>query len=326
MLSKNFLLVALFMLGLTACSNNEDCGCEDLGSVEARITGDVNVKESRVMGNKWTYDQIGVMVTGTETSNMKTLYKNVGYETESNSTTALFTPIKQNEAIYFANDTEIVTFAAYAPYIKTLPSVLPGSNGVISVDTRSKNNNDDGQTSINYLYAEGAQASKMNPIVAFTGEYAFKHVMSRIILTFKASISDGFTGNEIFTAGNKFILGGLKLAGNFDITSGVAQATGPLVNDWNFTGAIHQDNLAAKTRKYTLLLLPQEYGAGSKMTIKIKIGSTEYVNNQIITANLAAGTSYNYTIILKKDGLEVSGSTITDWIEVDNKEGGAVSK
>ena len=331
MLSKNLLLAALIMLGMTACSDNENCGCEFENPVEAKISGDMNGMKSRVAGDQWTYDQIGVRVINAPTSNMESIYKNVGYETESNTSSAFFTPINPKEAIFFKDNTEIVTFAAYAPYKKTQPGVLPENNGIISVDTRSKNNNQDQQISINYLYASGAKASKMNPIVAFTKvseneDYSFKHVMSRLILTFKASVSDGFTGNEIFTStGGSYLLGGLKLVGNFNVTTGVAQATGSIVNDWDISNCIFVDNKVDKLRTYTLLLLPQENGPNSRMTISIKVNGTTYKNSQTINATLKPGLSYHYTIILKKNGLEISGSTITDWIEVDDVEGGAMS-
>lgn len=332
MLSKRYLLAALVMLGMMACSNEEDCGCEYDNPVEVKITGDMLGMKSRVIGNQWTYDQIGVRVTNAPNSNMEELYKNVGYETESNTTTALFTPIKQKDAIFFKNNTEVVTFAAYAPYKQSQPNVLPENNGKFSVDTRSHNNNESQQISINYLYASGATASKMDPILAFTQvspteDYSFKHVMSRLILTFKASISDGFTGNEIFNDGySSYVLGGLKLVGNFDMTTGVAQTTGALVNDWDITNCIHVDDKVNMLRTYTLLLLPQENGPNSKMTITIKVNGTTYTNTQTINANLKAGMSYHYTIILKKNGLEVSGSTITDWIEAGDVEGGAMSE
>lgn len=331
MLSKSFFLAALLMLGMMACSNNEDCGCEYTDPVEARIMGDMMGMNSRVIGNQWTYDQIGVRVVNAPSSDMETTYKNVGYETESNTTTALFTPIKQKDAIFFKHNTEIVTFAAYAPYSQTLKDVLPGNNGVISVNTRSSNNNQDQQESINFLYATGAKASKQNPIVSFTKisemeDYSFKHVMAKMSITFKASISDGFTGNEIFMDNSgSYLLGGLKLVGDFNVTTGIAQSTNPIVDDWDITQCIHVDNRADKIRTYTLLLLPQENG-NQKMSISIRVNNTTYVNNQTINATLKAGMSYHYTIILKKNGLEVSGSTITDWIHADNVEGGAMSK
>ena len=328
MLNKKLLLAGLIMLGFTACNNDEDCGCDPAPAnlVEAQVMGNINVKNSRVNGNLWTYDNIGIMVLDAPSSDMATVYKNVGYTTESNSTSAIFLPITQKDAIFFKKDNEIVTFAAYAPYIKTDPTVLPGNNGVLSVDTRSKNNNDDGQTSINYLYASGVKASKQDPIVSFSGEHAFKHCMSKMVITFRASIADGFTGDEIFLSTSRYQLGGLKLDGKFDVTSGVVTATGAIVPDWDFTNCIHINSPIEKERTYTMLLLPQENGAGSKMTVSITVNNQTYKNDKIITANLKPGMAYHYTIILKKNGLEVSGSTIDDWVDVDNKEGGAISE
>lgn len=321
------------MLGvMTACHNNDECGCEYTDKVEAQFTGQLSDVNSRVIGDKWTYDKIGIRVIDAKTSDMKNLYQNCAYETESNGSMALFTPVSPENAIFFQDKTEIVTFAAYLPYVASKPNELPGTNGLIDVNTQMNNNNSSDQISINYLYATGAKASKMDPIVAFTKvsnmeDFSFKHKMSRLRLIFKASTSDGFTGNEVFQdLMSTYVIGGLRLTGNFNMTTGLAQAISEPTEHWDFTNCIHQDDHAAKTRTYTLILLPQENAPNSKLNVAISIDGTTYKNNRTIDATFVAGKSYTYTIILKKNGLEVSGSTITDWIEVPNEEGAATTE
>jgi len=62
---------------------------------------------------------------------------------------------------------------------------------------------------------------------------------------------------------------------------------------------------------FTSILYPQSLG--SALTFKAVIDGQTYVNRTDINPALAAGTSYSYTITVKKTELEVSGATITDW-------------
>ncbi len=332
MLHKQLFLAAIIMLGMMTACHNDDCKCDRNDFVEAKFTGQLNEMNSRVMGNKWTYDKIGIRVIDAKTSNMMDLYKNCAYETESQGLTAMFTPVTPADAIFFQDKTEIVTFAAYLPYVASDPNVLPGTNGIIGVNTQDNNNNETEQLSINYLYATGASASKMDPIVAFTKisdteDYSFKHKMSRIRLIFKASLADGFTGDEIFENKlNTYNLGGLKLKGTFNVTTGLASSTAEPTEIWDITNCIHWDDHANKSRTYTLILLPQTSNPSSKLKVSINLNGTTYTNDRTIDANLVAGKSYTYTIILKKNGLEISGSTITDWVEVPNEEGAATTE
>ena len=62
---------------------------------------------------------------------------------------------------------------------------------------------------------------------------------------------------------------------------------------------------------FTSILYPQT--PGSALTFNAVIDGQTYVNRKDINPSLKAGTSYTYTITVKKTGLEVSGCTVTDW-------------
>ena len=322
-----------FAMTIMAACHNDDSSCVYGDLVEAKFVGETNTLNSRVVGNQWTYDKIGIRVTAAPVSDMAQRYKNVAYETESNGLIAEFLPVNTAQTIFFQDKTEEVTFAAYLPYVASNVDALPGDAGVISVNTLENNNNSSQQISINYLYAEGAKASKMNPIVKFTKiatdqDYSFKHKMSRLILSFKASIADGFTGNEIFVDANKsYVLGGLAHQGTFNVTNGTTDVTGSVIDDWDITNCFHMDDHTSKKRTFTLFLLPQDHGVTKKLAVSITTADgVVYKNNITIPATLEEGKSYTYTIILKKNGLEVGGSTITDWEEVGGADGGAMSE
>ena len=135
--TKIFMLAAL-TLSVVACSNDKEVINND--PVEARITaGLTNATESRAIDAKWNQDNIGVMVTAAPTSDMENMYKNVKYSTTSTDVNATFTA-ETGKGIFFQDATETVTFAAYAPYqTSAAANELPGTNGVIAVDTENNN-------------------------------------------------------------------------------------------------------------------------------------------------------------------------------------------
>lgn len=312
--TKMFLL-ATATFSVVACSNDE---ATDNGPVAARFTADIGAPLTRAVGSNWNADHIGITVTNSN-SDMKYMYKNVGYETSSTGATADFTPI--DDAIFFQDKDEIVTFSAYAPYQESsAASALPGTNGVISVDTKDYNGNnpDKSQEDIDFLFASGATASAKNPTVTFADnttnggeDCSFHHKMAQLNIVLRTSTTDGFAADKIFDGNNTFSLGGLKHEGTFDVTTGEAAATGTEVDGWNITECKNVDDKTANTRTYSLILLPQDLTKA--LNLGIAIDGILYTNNDKINPNLEAGKAYTYTITVKKTGLAVSGCTITDW-------------
>ncbi len=66
----------------------------------------------------------------------------------------------------------------------------------------------------------------------------------------------------------------------------------------------------------SVILYPQSV---SELKYRVIIDNEEYFAT--ITPALAAGTSYSYTVTVKKQGLEVTSATINDWTSQD---GGSV--
>lgn len=314
---KKYFFFAATALALAACSNNED---ENLGNgpVEARITAGVSTPETRANGSNWEQDAIGVMVTDAPNSTMEDLYKNVKYTTTANSASAaIFTP--EGEGIFFQDASETVTFAAYAPYQTSAANTLPGTDGVISgsTDAQSDRNN---QKDFDYIYASGATASRTNSTVEFKETTAFAHKMTRLIIVVKTSAQDGFTAQQV-TSGT-YSLSGLNHSGQFNVTTGVAEATGAIAtDDWSLTNYSLKTEGETDKVTFTSILYPQTLA--NALTFKAEIGGQTYTNNTINPA-LAAGKSYTVTITAKKTGLAVSGCTIDDWGNGDGGSGDAV--
>lgn len=301
-------MIATVATMLAACSNDENE--MNNGPVEARITAGIDGPATRAIDQKWSSsDKIGVMVTTATSSGMATLYQNVKYTVGNGGENGVFTA-EPGKGIFFQDASETVTFAAYSPYQASADAAtLPGTNGTVTGGNTQTQTDQATQETFDYLFASGATASKGAPTVEFKEGNNFKHQMARLILVLKTSETDGFTANQVF--GGTYKLGGLKHDGTFKVTDGTATATGGAVSDWNITNNYKEDDNSASTRTYTMILYPQT--TGGALTFSAIIAGQTYTNTTAIQPALDAGTSYTYTITMKKTGLTVSGCTITPW-------------
>lgn len=302
-------MIATVATMLAACSNDENE--INNGPVEARVTAGIDGPATRAIDQNWSLgNTIGVMVTTAANSDMETLYRNVEYTVGSAGTNGTFTA-ESGKGIFFQDASETVTFSAYSPYqtsanAATLPGGTDGT--VIGVNTKVQTDQATQET-FDYLFASGATASKDASTVEFKESYNFKHQMARLILVLKTSETDGFTAGQVFNGTYK--LGGLKHDGTFKVTDGTATASGDAVSDWNITNNYKEDGNPTGTRTYTMILYPQTT-SGALVFSAIIDGQT-YTNKDAIYPALDAGTSYTYTITMKKTGLTVSGCTISSW-------------
>lgn len=321
---KKQLIIAAAALFFAACSNDENMEITN-DPVEARITAGLSAPTTRAIGTNWNADEIGVWVKDAPASDMETMYKNVLYTTDSQEATATFTATT-GEGIFFQDADELVTFAAYAPYQPSADNAtLPGEEGKVDVNTQD-NNTKDKQESIDFLFAEGAQASRQSPTVTFAdntesggADHSFHHKMAQLNVEFQVSTDDGFIGEEIFDG--TFNLGGLVHEGTFDVTDGTTATTGTAVDNWNITDCNYTD--AATKRTYSFILLPQNLSS-KPLNVAVGIDRQTYRNSTTINPNLQAGYTYTYTITVKKTGLVVSGCTITPWSSGTTGSGEAV--
>lgn len=306
MKASKYWCLGIAALAFAACSNDE----ENLtsGPVEARITAGVNTPETRAINNQWEQDAIGVMVTDAPTSDMKELYKNVKYTTTANSASAAsFTP--EGEGIFFQDAGETVTFSAYAPYQASAANALPGTEGVIDGSTADQSTRDK-QKAFDYIYASGATASRSNSTVQFSGDKAFFHKMTRLVIIVKTSAQDGFTAEQVTTG--TYSLSGLKHDGTFNVVSGTAEAgeEAEAINDWSLTTNSLKTEGETDKVTFTSILYPQTLA--NALTFKAVIDGQTYTNNNL-QPTLETGKSSTITITVKKTGLEVEGCTVSDW-------------
>jgi len=318
------LMMMTAVLGLAACSSDENEVLD--GPVAAKITASIGGEvKTRAIDQNWTVtDAIGVRavsVSGTTTdvtSEMVDKYKNVKYTNGNAGTSGTFT---STDGIWFEDAQETVTFAAYYPYQESsAKNVLPGTDGVVTGgNTSTLNDTQVNQETVDFLFATGATASKSAPTVQFKDANQFQHKMARIILNVK--MGDGFTSKDPSQI-TALTLGGLIHEGTFNVTDGTASAStsATAVTDWSILS--NYKTTTAETYSYSMIVYPQSLS--SALTFTATANSQNYVNNSNIKPALAAGNSYEYTITIKKTGLEVSGCTIADWNKQTEQPGDAV--
>ena len=311
MKTTKFFMLAALALSATACSNDNDT--TTYGPREAVITAGINTPVTRANGSTWETDDIGVMVTAATTSNMPTLYKNVQYTTTSTSSDAATFTASTGAGIFFQDATETVTFAAYGPYqTSDNAATLPGSNGVISDISTTDQSTREKQKDFDFIYASGATATNSSYTVQFQGKNAFSHKMSRLIIQFVAATDAGFDATEVSNSGSTYAVSGLYHAGTFNVIDGTAVSTGSTTSNWslNDNSLRTETGTSATTATFTSILYPQNHSA-SGLTVPATIAGQTY--QATIKPNLESGKSYTYTITAKKQGLVVTGCTVTDW-------------
>lgn len=279
MITKN-LLIIIPVLSLAACSSqDEPMGCALDAPVAAEFSAEIGEPISRAHDASWdSGDAIGISGG---------IYSNMKYQI-SNISTGKFIPIS-GSGIFFQN-TSNVTFTAYYPFGGTSGS----ARGTINANTSDQSSNEN----FDYLWAQ-AKANYQSPNV----EFSFKHKMTRLILQLKTDATGGFSASDV--SNGIYKLSGIKHSGTFNTSTGTATATGTATNDWTINAMA---STSSYVRTYSLVFFPQ---SGTKLTLTATIDGQDYACD--FTPGLAAGTSYIYTITIKKTDLEVSNVTITNW-------------
>ena len=313
MKTTKFFMLAALALSATACSNDNDT--TTYGPREAVITAGINTPVTRANGATWETDDIGVMVTDAPSSKMENIYKNVQYTTTSSSSDAATFTASTGAGIFFQDASETVTFAAYGPYqTSDNAATLPGSNGVISDISTTDQSTREKQKDFDFIYASGATATNSSYTVQFQGNNAFSHKMSRLIIQFVAATDAGFDATEVSNSGSKYAVSGLYHDGTFNVTNGTAVSTGTTTSNWslNDNSLRTETGTSATTATFTSILYPQNHSV-SGLTVKATIAGQTY--QATINPNLGSGKSYTYIITAKKQGLEVTGCTVTNWAD-----------
>ncbi|MDY3788353.1 fimbrillin family protein [Bacteroides fluxus] len=305
---RQYFLLAAATFAFAACTG-DDAATPSGGEAALRVNAAISGTATRASGTSWTKDdQIGIStVEGTATS-----YTNVPYTWDGNGN---FVPDDEN--IYFQS-AETVTFRAHYPY--------RADATYTDVNTSAANQSAANQPKIDFLYAEGATASKANPTADFTGGNAFTHCMSQITIRFTEGRDMDFDGQL-----TGYTLSGLVLTGSFNTATGEAAATGTTPEPL----AITLSGVTATNKVYTaapVIVFPQEVDRG-KIAIRITVGGQPYHATLTLPdadkdggkdKALKPGYNYLFPVKVSKTELTVGDADIIDWETVTGDESTAI--
>lgn len=310
MKTTRYLVLAALALSVAAC-NNDEVPQAASGLQEARISAGLDGVLTRANGSQWEEDHIGVYVTDDSGSGMVGTFSNVEYQTSASNASGQtsFSPV--GGGIFFQDATADVTFAAYGPY-KSYDEIA--ADYTVSANTTVQSSRTE-QQAFDFIYSGGVTASHSQPTVMFN----FAHKMSRLVLVMKTSDTDGFDASEV--QNGVYTLTGIQHKGTFNVVSGQAKAnlvnlsdpesstmgTAWRLNDHSFK-QVADDGTSVT---FTSILFPQ--AAPDGISLKAEIGGQVY--EAMLAPALEQGYSYQYTVTMKKQGLEVSGCTIADWAD-----------
>lgn len=308
-MNTKILLTAFLAVSLAACDKDNGASTPSDGEAALRVNAAISGTATRASDTEWAKnDRIGIStLEGTATS-----YTNVPYTWDGNGN---FVPAAGN--IYFQS-AETVTFRAYYPYAEV--------GGTVEASTKADDQSAANRPAIDFLYAEGATASKNDPTVDFTGGNAFTHRMSQTTIEFTEGNDMDFDG--VLTG---YTLSGLVLTGSFDTATGEAAATGTTPEPLG----IALDNVTATNGVYTaapVILFPQEVADG-QIALKVTVDAQSY--NATLTLPdadrdgtkdkvLKPGYNYLFPVKVSKTGLTVGTAEIKDWETVTGDESTAI--
>jgi hypothetical protein len=247
--------------------------------VALELQADIAGAKTRVSGTKFDRgDSIGVSALSAESSGL-TSGSNVAYCAQDDNV-----HFKSSSPIFF-KDKGNVNVAAYYPYTSSADNT-----GTIAIATSAQTD---------YLFAKSEGVSYSNPELSMT----FSHVMAKLSFTVTAG-----TGVDDMKALKKLTIAGVTTEGTMNTMTGALTTTATA--DYDLTSfSASADN---KTKTTTVLLFPMEKQSDRQLTLQLSYDGVTYTA-KISVPELVANTSYAYTVTLKRTGIEVIKSAITDW-------------
>lgn len=283
-MKKNYVTAAFALLLLAGCSNDvKESDIKFSGEAGAKVSFSAVINDqeasnlvTRATETSWeSGDRVGI-TCGKDQMNVEYQY--------SPDNTGLFNAVNGKIEDIWVLGTQTYDVLAYYPFTGT-----SGTEPVaVEVNTGTEvQTNKETRKQIDFLYATGGATSQQP-----NGQLSFRHVMSRIKLTFTPG--EGVTLSDITC-----YLIGLKQEGTFNPVTGIAAvSTAETVKPediiWDGDRKVGADG------NYTIeaILLPQV--VSEKVWIQAGMGGNYYEATFTNLTELKPGYSYNYTVEVNK--------------------------
>lgn len=312
---KKYIFLASAVVALAACSSNEEF--EQIGNCEIKLSSTLLVQTRAAQGIQSEAFESGesmAVFINEDSSSPSTHYDQpLQYDVEDDGSLTTTNPQ------YFPQNGNGVNIYAVYPY-------EAGQNLEVTETAATFSVQSDQSSKDNYKASDlmvGETTSK--PVYRTTDNVTlqFKHCLSKININIK--VGEGVDANDlndaivtIYTRTNE---------ATFDVQSGVitavnsqAQASTPFVRAGNLTASGNGfEGMSA-------IIIPQDISAGSQFITIDTNNQTTYRYSLPNTVNLISfesGKAYTYNLTVRKSGLTLDSTNITDWDDGGSVDGDA---
>ena len=312
---KKYIFLASAVVALAACNSNEEF--EQIGNCEIKLNSTLLVQTRAAQDIQSTAFDSGAEVAvfiNEDSSSPSTSYDQpLQYDVEDDGSLTTTNPQ------YFPQNGNGVNIVAVYPFEAAQNVEVTETAALFSVQS-------DQSTEDNYKASDlmvGETTSK--PVYRTTDNVTlqFKHCLSKININIK--VGEGVDANDlndaivtIYTRTNE---------ATFDVQSGVitavgsqGQAASPFVTVGDLTASGNGfEGMSA-------IIIPQDISAGSHFISIATNNQTTYRYNLPNTVNLISfepGKAYTYNLTVRKSGLTLDNTNITDWDDGGSVDGDA---
>lgn len=313
---KKYFVFAAAVIALAACSSNEEF--EQIGNCEIKLSSTLLVQTraaQNIQSEAFESGESMAVFINEDSSSPSTLYDQpLQYDVEDDGSLTTTNPQ------YFPQNGNGVNIYAVYPY-------EAGQNVEVTETAATFSVQSDQSSKDNYKASDlmvGETTSK--PVYRTTDNVTlqFKHCLSKININIK--VGEGVDANDlndaivtIYTRTNE---------ATFDVQSGVitavnsqAQASTPFVRAGNLTASGNGfEGMSA-------IIIPQDISAGSQFITIDTNNQTTYRYSLPTAVNLISfesGKAYTYNLTVRKSGLTLDNTTITDWDDGGSVDGEAI--
>ena len=312
---KKYILFASVVVALAACSSNEEF--KQIGNCEIKLSSTLLVQTRAAQDIQSEAFESGESVAvfiNEDSSSPSTSYDQpLQYDVEDDGSLTTTNPQ------YFPQNGNGVNIVAVYPFEAAQNVEVTETAALFSVQS-------DQSTEDNYKASDlmvGEPTSK--PVYRTTSNVTlqFKHCLSKININIK--VGDGVDANDL--DGARVTIYTETNDATFDVQSGVitavgsqGQAASPFVTVGDLTASGNGfEGMSA-------IIIPQDISAGSHFISIATNNQTTYRYNLPNTVNLISfepGKAYTYNLTVRKSGLTLDSTNITDWDDGGSVDGDA---
>jgi hypothetical protein len=291
------------VLALASCTQSDDILAD--GPKAVQFTAGIGEQavatpQTRAAGTEWNKnDAIGVFMVKNKETNIASTYAGNKKFTLFKSND--FWPVSGNEIYYPLEESNLVDFYAYYPYLAT-----DGINIDSKIDVSTADQTKQPEFDMMWAKADNT-GSGYNKNFGGNIPLVFAHCLARLTMNCKLDPSTGISG---FTDQSTVTIKGMNTATTLAIKDGTLSAA-TKVADFKARKATPTSGYDGT---FDAIIVPAKYGANT-VTVEFYVNSETYTWEMEAT-EFESGNDYVYEVIITRTGIKANG-TIIPWITKD---------